>query len=83
MADDSRPKKKTVSTRLPADEYERLEDYCDERSISQADALRRFISRGLDGDRELDAMPQRIDVWSVLYLLFAAAAFYAGTVVPI
>jgi len=48
MADDPKPKKKTVSSRLPKDDYDRLKAYCEDQGISQADALRRFITDGLD-----------------------------------
>jgi Ribbon-helix-helix protein, copG family. len=40
--------KKQVTTRLDADDAEAVERYCDEKDITQAEAVRRLIREGLD-----------------------------------
>lgn len=40
--------KEQVGTRLPADQYDRLEEYREERGISKSEAVRRLIVAGLD-----------------------------------
>jgi hypothetical protein len=85
MGEGSKPKKKTVSTRLPADDHDRLKAYCDEQEISQADALRRFITDSLDrehGDRNVTRMSaptgrfERIAGTALLLILALLAGGY-------
>lgn len=85
MADDSKPKKKTVSTRLPEDDYDRLKAYCEDQGISQADALRRFITGrehvARDGHRM--SAPSLAEVATsgagfTLLVLYTALALLAG-----
>lgn len=49
---DRKPK---VQTRIPADLKDRLDEYQEDRDISQADAVRRLVRVGLD--REQQAVP--------------------------
>jgi hypothetical protein len=39
-------------TRLPADDAERVDDYVENRDISQAEAVRRLIRAGLEVERD-------------------------------
>lgn len=39
-----------VSTRLPDDDAEKLERYCDEKQVSKAEALRRSVRNHTDPD---------------------------------
>lgn len=110
-------RKQQFQTRLDADDAELVERYADEHDISNSEAVRRFVRRGIDttdqpGRDEIaadlqqikgnlrdvrdsieqheepeegvtDTLPQRVSFRDLLYTAFAAAAFYAGTVVPI
>jgi predicted DNA-binding protein len=78
------------ATRLPPDDAERLEEYADERGISEADALRRIIHDQLDAVEEEqnadDLLARaRIGEWFTLGMLvpFLAAALLWFTVAPL
>jgi hypothetical protein len=59
--------KEQLNTRLDADKYERVENYADERDITQAEAARRLISTGLDAEArdELDPNEIRADLQQI------------------
>jgi len=48
MVEGSETRKPTISARVPQDTYDRIEAYCDDKEISKADALRRFVDDGLN-----------------------------------
>lgn len=78
------------ATRLPPDDAERLEEYADERGISEADALRRIIHDRLDAveeERNADDLLARARVgeWFTLGMLipFLAAGLLWFVVAPL
>jgi len=47
MPDGKKPKKEALTTRVTKNEYDEFQSYCNENELSQADALRKFVRRGL------------------------------------
>lgn len=83
MAEGSEGRKPAASTRLPHDVYSELEQYCDERDISKADALRRFTEQGLNqakvqGEFGADRMGVTENVQTVGNLLAIVLALALG-----
>jgi len=60
MGEDSKGPKPQVATRLPHDTHAELKEYCEEREITQSDALRRFVDDGLDRARVEDELADRM-----------------------
>jgi hypothetical protein len=57
---------KQVGTRLPDDDVQKLEQYCSERGISKAEALRRSV-RKLGEDNDQDTRPGNT-IWRLAVL---------------
>jgi hypothetical protein len=66
-----------VSTRVPSDDKQALEQYCSNRDISKSEALRRSIRQLTDDsdDSKQDNQPTDDPIWRVTIL---AGLFYAG-----
>jgi hypothetical protein len=56
----STPDKEVISGRVPADTFERFEEYREQRDISKSDAVRRLVVTGLDAVDE-DQQQERKD----------------------
>jgi hypothetical protein len=56
------PTKKRFQTRLDPDDADSVESFADDHDITQSEALRRLIQRGLDADDSPDAEAIRDDL---------------------
>lgn len=66
-----------VSTRVPSDDKQALEQYCSNRDVSKSEALRRSIRQLTNDsdDSKQDNQPADDPIWRVTIL---AGLFYAG-----
>lgn len=58
--------KETVSSRIPQDDHRRLQQYAEERGITQSDAVRRLIRIGLEREKENAENAEREDRLQIL-----------------
>jgi len=71
--------RKKYQTRLSDDTAERVEQYIEDRDISEAEAMRRFIGTGLEVEEYSDDKPRSVR-WELLpiYVGMAGLAAWAG-----